>query len=186
MPPTATTQGTERSIWPSRMTIIMPVAMTPRKEATLSCCSRYSGDRKFGRVEAAEEQQHEDAAEGGRRPPGRCGGRPTAAAGLDRRLSMVIGVYPNRSRRLRIWKSRDRAEADRDEQHEALEQRLPQRLEVEDEEQVADGAEGEGAEDRADGAARRRRTATRRRAPPRRSSRACRCRRWRRRLRRNR
>ena len=40
MPPTATTQGTERSIWPSRMTSIMPVAMTPRNEATLSCCSR--------------------------------------------------------------------------------------------------------------------------------------------------
>ena len=47
MPPTATTHGTDRSIWPSRMTIIMPVAMTPRKDATLSCCSRYSGDRKL-------------------------------------------------------------------------------------------------------------------------------------------
>ena len=46
MPPIATDQGTERSIWPSRMTSIMPVAMTPRNEATLSCCSRYSGDRK--------------------------------------------------------------------------------------------------------------------------------------------
>ena len=45
MPPTATTQGTERSIWPSRMTSIMPVAMTPRNEATFSCCSRYSGER---------------------------------------------------------------------------------------------------------------------------------------------
>ena len=40
IPPTATTQGTERSIWPSRMTTIMPVAMTPRNEATFSCCSR--------------------------------------------------------------------------------------------------------------------------------------------------
>ena len=47
MPPTATTHGTDRSIWPSRITIIMPVAMTPRNEATLSCCSRYSGDRKL-------------------------------------------------------------------------------------------------------------------------------------------
>ncbi len=47
MPPTATTQGTERSIWPSRMTIIVPVAMTPRNDATFSCCSRYSGDRKL-------------------------------------------------------------------------------------------------------------------------------------------
>ena len=48
MPPTVTTHGTDRSIWPSRMTSIMPVAMTPRNEATLSCCSRYSGDRKLG------------------------------------------------------------------------------------------------------------------------------------------
>ena len=47
IPPTATTHGTDRSIWPSRMTIIMPVAMTPRNDATFSCCSRYSGDRKL-------------------------------------------------------------------------------------------------------------------------------------------
>ena len=40
IPPTATTHGTERSIWPSRITIIAPVAITPRKDATLSCCSR--------------------------------------------------------------------------------------------------------------------------------------------------
>ena len=45
--PVVTTQGTDRSIWPMRMTTIMPVAMTPRKDATLSCCRRYSGDRKF-------------------------------------------------------------------------------------------------------------------------------------------
>ncbi len=47
MPPTATTHGTERSIWPSRMTIIVPVAITPRNEATFNCCNRYSGDRKL-------------------------------------------------------------------------------------------------------------------------------------------
>jgi hypothetical protein len=47
MPPTATTQGMERSICPSRMTIIVPVAMTPRNEATFNCCKRYSGDRKL-------------------------------------------------------------------------------------------------------------------------------------------
>ena len=47
MPPTATTQGTDRSICPSRITIIAPVAMTPRNDATFSCCSRYSGDRKL-------------------------------------------------------------------------------------------------------------------------------------------
>ena len=40
MAPAATTQGTDRSIWPSRMTSIMPVAMTPRNDGTLSCCSR--------------------------------------------------------------------------------------------------------------------------------------------------
>ena len=45
------------------------------------------------------------------------------------------------------------AEADREHQHHALEERLPERVEVEDEEQVADGAEGERAENRADGAA---------------------------------
>jgi hypothetical protein len=48
MPPSATTHGTDRSICPSRMTSIMPVAITPRNDATLSCCSRYSGDRKLG------------------------------------------------------------------------------------------------------------------------------------------
>jgi hypothetical protein len=37
MAPTLTTQGSERSIWPRRMTSIMPVAMIPRKEATFSC-----------------------------------------------------------------------------------------------------------------------------------------------------
>ena len=40
MPPTATTQGTDRSICPSRITIIAPVAITPRNDATLSCCNR--------------------------------------------------------------------------------------------------------------------------------------------------
>src|SRR6185436_20597078 len=39
-------------------------------------------------------------------------------------------------------------------QHYALEQRLPQRLDVENEEEVADRAEHERAEDGADGAAR--------------------------------
>ena len=47
IPPTATTHGTDRSIWPRRITIIIPVAMTPRNDATLSCCSRYSGERKL-------------------------------------------------------------------------------------------------------------------------------------------
>jgi hypothetical protein len=37
IPPTATTHGTDRSICPSRMTIIAPVAMTPRNDATFSC-----------------------------------------------------------------------------------------------------------------------------------------------------
>ena len=45
------------------------------------------------------------------------------------------------------------ADADGEHQHDALEERLPERVEVEDEEQVADGAEGQRAEDRADGAA---------------------------------
>ena len=33
-------QGTERSIWPSRITIIMPAATTPRKAPVWSCCRR--------------------------------------------------------------------------------------------------------------------------------------------------
>ncbi len=33
----AIVHGTDRSIWPSRTTIIMPAATMPRKEATLSC-----------------------------------------------------------------------------------------------------------------------------------------------------
>ena len=45
------------------------------------------------------------------------------------------------------------ADADGEQQHDALEERLPERVEVEDEEEVADGAEGERAEDGADGAA---------------------------------
>ena len=45
--PVATTHGTDRSIWPSRITSIMPVAITPRKEATRNCWSRYSGERKL-------------------------------------------------------------------------------------------------------------------------------------------
>ena len=40
MPPMVTTQGIERSMWPSRMTSIRPEAMMPRNEATWSCCSR--------------------------------------------------------------------------------------------------------------------------------------------------
>ena len=47
MPPTATAHGMERSICPIRMTIIAPVAITPRKEATFNCWRRYSGDRKL-------------------------------------------------------------------------------------------------------------------------------------------
>src|SRR5215469_16871477 len=42
------------------------------------------------------------------------------------------------------------AEAHGGEQHDALEERLPERRQVEDEEQVLDGAQHEGAEDRAD------------------------------------
>ena len=33
-------QGTERSIWPSRITIIMPAATMPRKAPVWSCCRR--------------------------------------------------------------------------------------------------------------------------------------------------
>src|ERR1700688_2582385 len=46
-----------------------------------------------------------------------------------------------------------RAEADRGKQHDPLEERLEERRQVEDEEQVLDRAQHEGAEDRADRAA---------------------------------
>ena len=39
-PPTVTSQGTDRSIAPSRITSIAPVAMMPRKAAIWSCSSR--------------------------------------------------------------------------------------------------------------------------------------------------
>src|SRR5450432_1856582 len=48
----------------------------------------------------------------------------------------------------------DRAEAYGCQQHHALEQRLPQRFDVEHEQQVADGAEHQRAKDRTDRAAR--------------------------------
>src|SRR5437016_14233969 len=47
----------------------------------------------------------------------------------------------------------ERAEADRDEEDDAEEEWLPERVQIEDEEQIADGAEHEGAEDGADRAA---------------------------------
>ena len=50
--------------------------------------------------------------------------------------------------------SLQRAEADREQKHDADEQRLQHRVDVEHDEKVADGAHDEGAEDRADGAAR--------------------------------
>src|SRR5215469_6527601 len=45
-------------------------------------------------------------------------------------------------------------DADCQQQDHALEQRLPERLQIEDEEEVPDGAEGKRAEDCADGASR--------------------------------
>src|ERR1700736_3555088 len=47
-----------------------------------------------------------------------------------------------------------RAKAYGRQQHDALEQGLPQRIEIEDEQEVADGSEHQGAEDRANRAAR--------------------------------
>ena len=40
MAPAASVQGTERSMWPSRMTSIIPAATMPRNEPTWSCWSR--------------------------------------------------------------------------------------------------------------------------------------------------
>ena len=46
-PPMVTVQGTERSMPPSRMTSIAPVAPMPRNDAICSCSSRYSAERKL-------------------------------------------------------------------------------------------------------------------------------------------
>ena len=40
IPPMVITQGTDRSMWPRRMTIMAPVATTPRNDATWSCWTR--------------------------------------------------------------------------------------------------------------------------------------------------
>ena len=47
----------------------------------------------------------------------------------------------------------ERAEADRYQQDDAEEQGLPERIEIEHEQQIADGTEDQRTEDRADGAA---------------------------------
>ena len=62
MPPTATTQGTDRSIWPRRITSIMPVAMTPSNEATLlvdgaSTCNHVVMIER-SRIEPLSENEH--------------------------------------------------------------------------------------------------------------------------------
>ena len=79
---------------------------------------------------------------------------PTPACQTRRRDAREPARQPYRSSRLRMRSSRTDAEADGGHQHHALEQRLPQRLDVEHEQQVADRAEHQRAEDRADRAAR--------------------------------
>ena len=40
MAPSVTVHGMDRSMWPSRITIMAPDAMMPRKAPTWSCCRR--------------------------------------------------------------------------------------------------------------------------------------------------
>src|SRR5258706_5678977 len=147
MPPTATTQGTDKSIWPSRMTIIIPVAITPRKDATFSCCSRYSGERKLLEYRlptssSATMQPNAVAIAGSAWPITRFNCRVVTRSSREQVQSIAD---PEQTRR---------PETDRNQQHEALEQRLPERFEIEDEQQVADSAEHQRAKNRADCAAR--------------------------------
>src|ERR1044072_8319652 len=146
MPPTVMIQGTERSIWPSRITIIMPVETSARKEPTCSCCSRYSGDRKFSLtmlpISSSTTMQ------------------PNAVrtAGSNRRRTGLLALrlvmaLPEQIEPVADAEQAERAEADRHQEHDAEEQRLPQSVEIEHEQQVADGAIDQRAEDRADRAA---------------------------------
>src|SRR5215831_9902283 len=153
MPPTATTHGTDRSICPRRITIIAPVEMTPRKEATFSCCNRYSGDRKLreyrlprSSTSPTQPNAHVTAGSMRRREP--AARLRDAVSRPDERASAIQFEAVADAQQLQ------RPEANRRHQHATLEQRLPQRLHVEHEQQIADRAEHQRAEDRADCASR--------------------------------
>src|SRR6478609_7846759 len=134
MPPTATTHGTDRSICPSRITIIAPVAITPRNDATFNCCRRYSGDRKLLECRLPTTSTTAMQAKGHRivrsmrcvnartrrprTPPPR---RASARASSIELEPVAHAQQPKRAERYRS------------DQHDALEQRLPQRLDVEHE-----------------------------------------------------
>src|SRR5262245_37256671 len=141
MPPTATTHGTDRSICPSRITTIAPVAITPRNEATLSCCSRYSGDRKLLEYRlptssSTTMQPNADTMAGSARRRSACHAETARMPVEAVPPTSAIEIEP-----VAHAQQAQRAQAHRGGQHHALEQRLPQRLEVEHEQQVADGAE---------------------------------------------
>src|SRR5215472_4044465 len=153
MPPTATTHGTDRSICPSRITIIAPVEMTPRNDATLSCCSKYSGDRKLREYRlptssTSTMQPNAQATAGSMRrqtradPPLEGTSAPVERTSAIQLEAVADAQQPQRS------------QAHSRHQHGALEQRLPQWLDVEHEQEIADRAKHERAEDGADRAAR--------------------------------
>src|SRR5688572_25707284 len=146
MPPTVMIHGTERSIWPSRITIIMPVETSARKEPTWSCCSRYSGDRKFSLTMLPISSNATM--------------QPNAVrtAGSNRRRTGLLALRlvmasPEQIEAVADADQAERAKAHRDQQNNAEEQWLPQRVEIEHEQQIADGAVDERAKDRADRAA---------------------------------
>src|SRR5215470_15402386 len=153
MPPTATTHGTDKSICPSRITIIAPVEMTPRNDATLSCCSRYSGDRKLREYRlptrsASTMHANAHATAGSMRRQTRAAPPADATPAPEERAS-AIQFEP-----VADAQQPQRSQAHRRHQHDALEQRLPQRLDVEHEEKIADRTEHERSEDGADRTAR--------------------------------
>src|SRR5215831_11273347 len=109
--------------------IIAPVEMTPRKDATFSCCRRYSGDRKLREyrlpsTNTSPTQPNAQATAGSMR-------RRESAA----RLRGAVSRPDERASAIQFEAVADaqqpqRPHANRGHQHAALEQRLPQRLHV--------------------------------------------------------
>src|SRR4051812_41364877 len=150
--------GTERSMCPSRMTSIIPAATIPRKEPTCNCCSRYWGCSRVAlpwvasvyAVPAARITRTKPAAIAtglssavNRKERGRAGPAETVIGTPSSEHFEPVGE-PQQSQS---------AQADGGEQHQALEQRLQQRIDIEDAEREGDRPQDEGAEDRADRAA---------------------------------
>src|SRR5207249_5135336 len=101
--------------------------MTPRKEATLSCCSRYSGDRKLREYRLPTKststmQPNADATAGSKRRR-----TPTAALPEARRSRSELRASTIELETVADAQEAQRSEADCRHQHRPLKERLPQR-----------------------------------------------------------